>query len=137
MPNKFILLLARLLLAAIFVTSGFSKITGYAGTVGYMEHMGVPGILLPLVILTEFGGGLAIVFGFQTKIVSFLLAGFCVVTGVLFHLMAITGAPGNEMADMGNQINFMKNLAMAGGFLSLMVSGAGALSIDGFRSSKA
>jgi putative oxidoreductase len=137
MPNKFILLLARILLSAIFVISGFTKITGYAATAGYMEHMGVPGLLLPLVILTEFGGGLAILFGFQTKIAAFLLAGFCIVSAVLFHLMAITGAPGNEMADMNNQINFMKNLAMAGGFLSLLVSGAGSLSIDGFRASKA
>ncbi len=132
--NNYISLVSRVLLSIIFIISGFGKITGYAGTVAYMEAMHVPGFLLPLVILTEFGGGLAILFGFQTKIVAFLLAGFCVVSGVLFHLMSITHDPAQAMADMNQQINFMKNLAMAGGFLSLMVAGAGRFSIDGFKS---
>lgn len=129
--NNYISLAARVLLAAIFILSGFGKITGYAATVGYMEAMHVPGLLLPLVILVEFGGGLAILVGFQTKIVAFLLAGFCIVSGILFHLMAITHDPAQAMADMNQQINFLKNLAIAGGFLSLIVAGPGRISIDG------
>ncbi len=129
--NNYIALAARVLLSAIFILSGFGKITDYAGTVGYMEAMHVPGFLLPLVILTEFGGGIAILVGFQTKIVAFLLAGFCIVSGVLFHLLAITHDPAQAMADMNQQINFLKNLAMAGGFLALIVAGPGRISIDG------
>jgi putative oxidoreductase len=125
------LLIGRIFLSIIFIVAGWGKITGYAGTAGYMEAMGVPGMLLPLVILTEFGGGLAILFGFQTRVVSILLAGFCVISGYLFHLKAITGAPDQAMADMTNQIMFMKNVAMAGGFLALFAAGAGSLSVDG------
>ena len=68
--------LGRIMIALIFVTSGFSKISGYAGTQGYMEAMGVPGALLPLVIAVEFLGGLAVVLGWHTRIAAFLLAGF-------------------------------------------------------------
>ena len=115
-------------MSIIFITAGWGKITGYAGTQGYMEAMGVPGALLPLVILTEFGGGLAILVGFQTRVVAFLLAGFCLVSGYLFHYLAAQA--GGDGASM-QMINFWKNVTMAGGFLSLMVAGAGALSVDG------
>ncbi|MBP0651258.1 DoxX family membrane protein, partial [Mycobacterium tuberculosis] len=63
-------------MAAIFVLSGFSKITAYAGTAGYMESAGVPGILLPLVILVELVGGLLLVIGWQTRLAALALAGF-------------------------------------------------------------
>ncbi len=113
--------LGRVLIAAIFINSGISKISGYAGTQAYMESQGVPGALLPLVILVEVVGGLAVVVGWQTRIAAFLLAGFCLVSAVLFHL------------DFDNQmqaIMFMKNVAIAGGFLVLVAHGAGAFSID-------
>ncbi len=113
--------LGRVLIAAIFINSGISKISGYAGTQAYMESQGVPGALLPLVILVEVIGGLAVVVGWQTRIAAFLLAGFCLVSAVLFHL------------DFDNQmqaIMFMKNVAIAGGFLVLVAHGAGAFSID-------
>lgn len=122
------LLAGRVLLALIFVTAGWQKIGAYDATAGYMQAMGVPGALLPLVILTELGGGLAVLLGFQTRLASLLLAGFCVVSGYLFHYLAIAGT--DAMADMTNQIMFMKNLAMAGGFLALAVAGAGAWSVD-------
>lgn len=131
-----ILLVARILLAFIFITAGWGKITGYAGTAQYMAAMGVPGALLPLVILTEFGGGIAILVGFQTSLVAFLLAGFCVVSGYLFHFLAITGKPENMMADMNNQINFGKNLALAGGFAVLMLHGAGKWAVDALFAKK-
>lgn len=113
--------LGRVLIAAIFINSGIGKISGYAGTQAYMESQGVPGMLLPLVILVEVVGGLAVVVGWQTRIAAFLLAGFCLVSAVLFHL------------DFDNQmqsIMFMKNVAIAGGFLFLVAHGAGALSLD-------
>ena len=101
--------------------SGLTKISQYAATQGYMEAMGVPGFLLPLVILTEAVGGLAIILGWKTKYVAIALAGFSVLSAVLFH------------ADFSNQAemtNFMKNIAIAGGFLTLFVHGAGAFSLD-------
>jgi len=115
-------LVGRIMLALIFVTAGYNKIGGYAGTSGYMDKMGVPSALLPLVILTELGGGLLILVGWQTRIVSILLAGFTFLAGVLFHL---------KVGDAGNMIHFWKNVAISGGFLMLFANGAGAWSVDG------
>ena len=113
-------LIGRVLIAVLFVLSGWSKIGGYAGTQGYMQSAGVPGGLLPLVIVLELGGGLAIIAGFYTRVVALLLAGFTVLTALLFH----TGA------DQIQQIMFMKNLGLTGGFLFLFANGAGRLSVD-------
>jgi putative oxidoreductase len=113
---------ARILASAIFIIAGYGKLgAGYAGTQAYMASAGVPGALLPLVIALEIGGGLALLLGFQTRLAALLLAGFCLVTGMLFH----TGA------DQMQQIMLMKNLAMAGGLLAFTVFGAGRLSLDG------
>jgi putative oxidoreductase len=111
----------RVFIALIFVVAGWSKITGYADTQAYMESVGVPGIMLPLVIALELGGGLLIIAGFQTRIVAFLLSGFCLVSAALFHA---------NFADQMQSILFMKNVAMAGGFLFLVVHGAGTFSLD-------
>ena len=111
----------RFFLAIMFFMSGLTKISQYGTTQGYMEAMGVPGSLLPLVILTEALGGLAIILGWKTKYVAIALAGFSVLSAILFH------------ADFSNQAemtNFMKNIAIAGGFLTLFVHGAGAYSLD-------
>lgn len=116
------LLVGRVLLALMFVSAGWSKIGGYAGTQGYMEAMGVPGMLLPLVILLELGGGLAILAGVLTRSVSLLLAGFCVLAALLFHY---------QPADQMQMIMFMKNISIAGGFLVLAAAGPGAFSVDG------
>lgn len=114
-------LVARVLIAALFVLSGWGKIAAYAGTQGYMQHAGVPGGLLPLVILLEFGGGIAIVIGLYTRPVALLLAGFSILTALLFHAGS---------ADQLQQIMFLKNLGLAGGFLFLVANGAGRLSVD-------
>jgi putative oxidoreductase len=114
----------RILIAAIFILSGFSKITGYAGTQGYMEAMGVPGALLPLVIVAELGGGLLVVLGLWTRLAAFALAGFSLLSAVLFHA---------NFGDQVQMIMFMKNLAIAGGFLFLVAHGAGPLSLDARR----
>lgn len=124
--NNAIVLLARLLLAQIFLLAGLSKISGYAGAQGYMESMGVPGALLPLVILLEVGGSLALILGFMTRWAALALAGFCVAAALIFHLK-----PDDQM----QMIMLMKNLAMAGGFLLLYVHGAGAYSLDARRGS--
>ncbi|WP_372873559.1 DoxX family protein [Pseudomonas sp.] len=122
--NNAIVLLARLFLAHIFLLAGFSKITGYAGTQGYMESMGVPGALLPLVIVLEIGGSLAVIFGFLTRWAALALAAFCVASAVIFH---------RNFDEQMQMILFMKNFAMAGGFLLLYVQGPGAFSIDAWR----
>jgi len=119
-------LVGRIGLAYIFVLGGVGKIGGYAATAGYMESMGVPGALLPLVILVELGGGLAVLVGLFTRPVAVLLAGFCIVSALLFH----------GGADRMQQIMLMKNLAMAGGFLVLAAHGAGVFSLDARRRRK-
>jgi len=108
--------IARILMSQIFILSGFSKLTGYAGARGYLESLAIPGILLPLVILTELGGGLALLFGFKARWVALALAGFSLLTAFMVHLH-----PG----DQGQMINFMKNLAIAGGLLLFVRHGAG------------
>ena len=110
--------IARALMAYIFIVAGWGKIAGYDATVGYMEAMGVPGGLLPITILVELGGGLALLFGFQTRVAAFGLAVFSLVTAFLFH----SGA--------ADAVHFMKNFAIAGGLLMLVVYGASKLSID-------
>jgi len=98
-------LVARILMPILFITAGWGKIGGYAGTQQYMEAMGVPGFLLPLTILLELGGGLAILFGFLTRTTALFTAGV-------------------------NSLMFMKNLTIAGGYLLLAITGPGAYSID-------
>lgn len=123
--NNTAILLARILLAQIFLISGVGKLgAGYAATQGYMAAMGVPGVMLPLVIALELGGGLALVLGLLTRWAALGLAVFCVVAALLFHL---------NFADKMQMIMFMKNLAIAGGLLMLYVHGAGAYSIDAKR----
>ncbi|TCI11362.1 DoxX family protein [Dyella soli] len=115
-------LAGRILIAGLFLLSGVGKITAYTATAGYMASMGVPGGMLPLVIAIEVLGSLAIMLGWNTRIVSFLMAGFTLMTGVLFH---------SNFADQMQMIMFMKNVSIAGAFLLLTVNGAGPLSLDG------
>ena len=115
-------LAARLLLALIFIVAGWGKLQDPAGTAGYMSTVGLPAFLVWPTILLELGGGILILIGFQTRIVALLLAGFCVLSAVLFHF---------NLTDQGQFGNFFKNLAIAGGFLSLVVNGAGGWSLDG------
>jgi len=117
-------LAARLSLAALFIVAGTGKITGYESVAGYMQSMGVPGGLLPLVIALEIVGGLAIAVGYRTRLAAFLLAGFSLLSALVFH---------NPIADPAEQTQFLKNLAITGGFLLLWVHGAGRLSLDARR----
>ena len=111
----------RVLIAAIFVVSGFGKIGAYQGTQAFMAAMGVPGALLPLVIAFEIVAGLAVAVGYRARAAAFLLAGFSLVTAMLFH---------GDLGDQMQSILFWKNMAIAGGFLFIVVNGAGAWSID-------
>lgn len=111
----------RLFIALIFFMSGLNKIGNYANTAGWMESVGVPGALLPLVIALEVVGGAAIILGWQTRIVAFLFAGFCLLSAIIFH------ADFSDQMQMGM---FMKNVGLAGGFLILLVHGAGNYSLD-------
>lgn len=114
-------LVGRILMSVIFIVAGIGKISAYAGTQGYMESMGVPGALLPLVIALEVGGGLALLLGWGARLAALALAGFSLVAAVVFH------------ADLGDQMQsilFMKNLALAGGLLLLAVNGPGAFALE-------
>jgi len=120
--DRYIPIVARILLSVIFIMAGLSKIGGGGeGTIAYMESMGVPGILFWPAAIFEVIAGLAVLIGFKTKIFAFLLAGFCAVSALLFHMV-----PGDQI----QMALFMKNFAMAGGFLLLMHHGAGAISMD-------
>jgi len=112
----------RILMAQIFLLAGISKIGAYEGTQGYMESVGLPGMLLPLVIALEIGGGLALIIGWKARWAAAALAGFSVVSALIFH---------NNFADQMQMIMFMKNFAIAGGLLFLLAHGAGAYSLDG------
>jgi putative oxidoreductase len=117
-------LAARVLLAALFIWQGSNKIPGYAGSAAYMTANGVPSVLLPLVILVEIGGGILLLVGYQARLAALALAGFCVLTALLFHLH-----PGNP----GRMIMFGKDLALAGGLLQVFATGPGIWSVDGRR----
>jgi putative oxidoreductase len=114
-------LIARAMLAYIFIVEGVGKIRGYAGVTFYMRAHGVDRRLLPLVILTELGGGLLVLFGLKTRRAAIALFGFCLLTALFFHM-------GSDQA-----IELQKNVAMAGGFLTLAILGPGPWSLDAWR----
>jgi len=120
------MLIARVLMALIFVLSGLSKIGAADATIGYMEAMGVPGILLWPTIIFEIVAGVLIILGYQTRIFAFLLAGFCLVSAAVFH---------HQFGDQIQMIMFLKNLSMAGGFLLLSSVGPGRVSLDAKKGS--
>lgn len=120
------LLVARILLALIFILSGIGKFADIAGTAGYIGSVGLPAatLLAWLAAIFETVGGIAILIGFRTRETAWAMAAFCIVSGLLFH---------NNFADQMQMIMFMKNLAMAGGFLVLSVAGPMSLSLDARR----
>jgi putative oxidoreductase len=119
-----VVLIGRALMAIIFIDEGCGKIGHYSDVAGYMVDHGVTSLLLPLVILTELGGGLMILGGLMTRWAAIALAGFSILAALIFH---------SDGADAGQTINFQKNLAIAGGFLVLAALGPGAWSLDNWR----
>ena len=91
----------RVLIAFMFVMSGLNKMNNYSNTAGWMDAMGVPGSLLPLVIVLEVLGGVAIMIGWQTRIAAILFAGFSVMSAAIFHA---------DLLDQNQMIHFMKNV---------------------------
>jgi putative oxidoreductase len=124
--NGPILLIARILMAIIFVLAGFAKLTDISGTAAYFGSYNLPATTLLAVVsgIIELVGGLAILIGYQTRLAAWVLAVFCVASALVAHM---------NWADMMQLINFQKNLAMAGGFLVLALHGAGELSVDARR----
>ncbi|WP_369789077.1 DoxX family protein [Rouxiella sp. WC2420] len=115
------ILIARILMPILFIVAGWGKMHAYTATAAYMASAGVPGFFLPLTILLEFGGGLAIMFGFLTRTTAIITAVFTILTALLFHV---------DFSVPVNQMMFMKNLTIAGGYLVLFAAGPGAFSID-------
>jgi putative oxidoreductase len=126
MSTNLVLLIARILLSIMFIMAGFGKLGAIEGTTGYIASLGLPlpGITVWLTIALEILGGIAILTGFFTRYIAWALAAFCVVTAFLAHY---------QPADQMQMIIFMKNIAVAGGFLALVASGPGAWSIDARR----
>lgn len=126
--NNLAILIARILMPILFIVAGYGKLgDAYAGTQQYMQAMGVPGFFLPLTILLELGGGLAILFGFLTRTTALFTAFFTLMTALIFH---------TNFAEGVNQLMFMKNLTIAGGYILLAVTGPGAWSIDALLKKK-
>ena len=121
-------LVGRVLLALIFIIAGFGKITGFDGTVGYITSVGLPAPQLAAVvaIIVEFGGGIMLVLGWKARLAAAALFIFTLVAGFLFH--AFWSSPADQA--MMQQIQFMKNLAIMGGMLYIVVYGSGPLSVD-------
>jgi len=114
----------RFLLAAIFLVSGFGKLMDPAGTIGYINAVGLPlaEAGYALAVILEIGGGVLLIAGYQTRIVALALAAFTIVAAIFFHA---------NFADQNQFIHFLKNVAIVGGLLQVAAFGAGRLSVDG------
>jgi putative oxidoreductase len=121
-------LLGRMLLAILFFISGFGKIPGFEGTVAYIasEGLPMPQVLAALSVLVELGGAIAIAIGWKTRWAAALMALFLIVITPTFH--KFWGISPDEAGLQ--QIHFMKNVSILGGFLLLFAFGAGRYSLD-------
>ncbi len=117
-------LFARILISILFLINGIFKITNYDGTVVWMEGYGVPGILIIPAIIIEILGPVLIIVGYQTKITAAFLSLFCLATAIIFH---------NDFSNQMQLTSFLKNIALAGGFLFLVINGSKKFSIDNKR----
>ena len=114
-------LFGRILISVLFILNGFFKINNYDDTISWMESFDMPGVLLIPAIILEVLGPILIIIGYQTKIVAGLLSLFCIATAIIFH---------NDFDNQMQLTSFLKNIALAGGFLFLVVNGARELSLD-------
>jgi putative oxidoreductase len=121
-------LVGRILLAVIFIISGFGKISGFEGTVGYIASKGLPmpQVVAALTILVELGGGIALAVGFKARWAALALAIFTLVAAIIFHNFWAAEAA----QKMAQQINFLKNIAITGGMLMVFAFGPGRYSVD-------
>ena len=114
-------LIGRILISALFLLNGIFKISNYEGTIGWMESFGIPGMFIVPAIILEIAGPVLIVIGYKTKFAAGLLSLFCITTAFIFH---------NDFTDQMQFTSFLKNIALAGGFLILFVNGARGISLD-------
>ena len=114
-------LIGRILISALFLINGIFKINNYDGAIGWMESFGMPGILLIPAIVLEIAGPILIIIGFKTKLAAGLLSLFCLATAVIFH---------NDFSNQMQLTSFLKNIALAGGFLFILVNGTKDFSIE-------
>ena len=137
--NNIVILLARILLAFMFIYTGFGKLTDPSATAGAITGAGIPAatLLAYIVGAFEFVAGICVLVGFQVRIVGWLLALFCVFTGVVFHLPPVNvpdfPAAANGWINGLNFVNFLKNLTLAGAYVMLATNGAGVYSLDARR----
>ena len=114
-------LVARILISALFLLNGVFKISNYDGTIGWMESFGIPGILIVPAIILELVGPILIILGYKAKIAAGILSLFCIATAFIFH---------NDFSDQMQLGSFLKNIALAGGFLFIFINGTKDLSLD-------
>lgn len=127
-------LFGRILIVALFLPAGLSKLTGFEGTLGYFSSLGIPAPTLALVatIVIEIVGGIALLVGFKTRLVAIIMALFTLAAAVTGH--AFWAAPAD--AAFIAQLLFFKNIAVMGGLLVLASAGAGSFSFDGRKEAK-
>ena len=119
--TTYVPLVARIFIGLLFVVAGFGKLGDVAGFTGYLTSGGLPAFLAWPTIALELLGGIALIAGFQTRIVAVLLAGFTLLAALLYHF---------QPADQMQMTMFLKNLAIAGGLFLLFANGAGAVAVD-------
>ena len=123
-PANTLILLGRVLASVLFILSGFGKFMAPEFYQAYFANIGVPIPFLAYIVAVcvELGGGILFLLGVQTRVIAAVLAAFTVATALLAH---------SDFSQLAQQINFMKNLAIAGGFLGFAVLGGGEYSVDG------
>ena len=124
--NDTLALVGRIAIATIFILSGISKLQAPGYMMGYIASVGLPfpALALAIAVVTELGGGIALILGFRTKAVATILAIFSVATALSFH---------NQLGDQNQFIHFFKNVAMAGGLLQVVALGSGRYGLDARR----
>jgi len=116
-------LVGRLFYSSLFILYGYFKLTGYAGTTAYMAKQGLPApaVFAALAVIFELGGGVLMLIGYQTRLVALALAVYVLVAAFIAHFNFVDG---NQMS------HFFKNMAIVGGSLAFVASGAGRYSLD-------
>ncbi|NPT55958.1 DoxX family protein [Paraburkholderia elongata] len=124
--NQALPLIGRILIAAIFLVSGFSKLTAPGATIGYIGSLGLPVPLLGYLgsMALELVGSVLLIVGYRTRLVAVLLAAYSIITALIFH---------HALGDQNQMFHFLKNVAMAGGLIQVVAYGAGAFSFDNRR----
>ena len=114
-------LLGRIMISALFIISAYNKLLSIDGTISWMEGFGVPGFLLYPTIVLEIILPICVIVGYNARISAALLAIFCLATAFMFHL---------DFSDQSQKISFLKNIALAGGFLFIVANGTKDWAVD-------